>query len=101
MCPAVRCGAVHRGAAAKGLERSQFRGGTKEVLPRRVWRFGAFAVSGWYKRGAAAKGLERSVGPGRGVSGSFEAVQKRCCCEGLEGSVGAGRGVSGSCGAVQ
>ena len=35
--------------------------------------------SGTINRGAAAERLERSVGPGRGVSGSFGAVQWRWC----------------------
>ena len=106
VCPAVRCGAVHRGAAAKGLERSQFRGGTKEVLPRRVWSVrwaqGGVcpAVSRRYKRGAAAKGWRVRWAQGGVCPAVAERYNRGAAAKGLERPVGPGRGVSGSFGAV-
>ena len=106
VCPAVRCGAVHRGAAAKGLERSQFRGGTKEVLPRRVWSVrwaqGGVcpAVSRRYKRGAAAKGWRVRWEQGGVCPAVAERYNRGAAAKGLERPVGPGRGVSGSFGAV-
>ena len=72
-------GAVqHRGAAA---ERLQGRGATIEAFA------GMASCSLYIKaRRAAAESLEGSVGPGRGVSGSFGAVQYRgAAAERLQG----------------